>query len=64
MKTFRIYERRLDLYSATIEAESKAEALKLYYQDDEETFGDQWEQEETIRVFKPIIKEVKDENDF
>lgn len=60
MKTFRIYERRLDVYVATVQAKNKAEARRLYLADDEETFSDQWEQEETIRVFKPEIVEVKD----
>lgn len=47
MPKFIIYEERVETYSCTIEADSVEHAKKLYDEDPEEIFGDQWEREET-----------------
>jgi hypothetical protein len=61
MPRFTIYEERIEIYSATIEAESWEHAKELYLDDDEEIFGNMWEQEETKEVELTHIVEL-DEN--
>jgi hypothetical protein len=59
MPKFIIVEERTETFSCEIEAEDLEEARKLYDQDPEEVFGDQWEHDETISAELRYIHELK-----
>ncbi len=59
---FTIYEERIEIYSATIEADSLEHAQKLYNDDNEKSFSDQWEHEETNEVELVHIVELDENN--
>ena len=59
MPKFIIYEERVETYCCIIEADSVDHAKKLYDEDPEEVFGDQWEHDETQGVDLRKIVELE-----
>ena len=63
MPKFIIIEERIDTYSATIEADNVEHAQKLWNEDSEEIFSNNWEQEETVSVELRQIYELNDKGE-